>query len=118
MRQATCVDCGMTATVRSFYEMNGGTYCEPCVWKAAREAKEAGRPGEYKALPDDSTCDRCGAYSGDTNDHPLVGRLRLCPICAAQISDWPYPQWLKLSLATMILLLIVALIHGRHYFHA
>jgi len=118
MRQATCCQCGLTTTVRSFYTMNGRTYCEPCVWKAAKEAKEAGQPAEYVALEDNSVCRRCGAYSGDTADHPIVGKLALCPNCAPQVSDWPYPLWLKASLAALLVLLIVALIHGRRYFHA
>jgi hypothetical protein len=98
--------------------MNGKTYCEPCVWKAAREAKEAGQPAEYVALQDNSVCGRCGAYSGDTADHPIVGKLPLCPNCATQVSSWPYPNWLKASLAVLFVLLLVALVHGRKYFHA
>jgi len=118
MRQATCSQCGLTTTVRSFYSMNGKTYCEPCVWKAAREAKDAGLPPEYVALQDNSICGRCGAYSGDTADHPIVGKLPLCANCAPQVSNWPYPNWLKASLAVLFLLLMVALVHGRKYFHA
>jgi tetratricopeptide (TPR) repeat protein len=34
------------------------------------------------------------------------------------VSDWPYPQWLKLSLAGLCLLLFFALLHGRKYFEA
>ena len=98
--------------------MNGKTYCEPCVWKASREAKEAGRPAEYKALEDHSICARCGAYSGDSSDHPIVGKLPLCQNCAPQVANWPYPAWLKSSLAAVLVLLVIALIHGRHYFHA
>lgn len=118
MRQATCCVCGLTTTVRSFYSMNGKTYCEPCVWKAAREARDAGQPGDYVAFEDNSICRRCGAYSGDTSDHPVVGKLPLCSNCAPQVSDWPYPAWLKASLAVLLVLLMVALAHGRQYFRA
>lgn len=118
MRQATCCECGLTATVRSFYAMNGKTYCEPCVWKAAREAKEAGRTASYVALPDNSVCARCGAYSGDSADHPLIGKLPLCGTCAPQVANWPYPAWLKIGMAVLLVLLAVALLHGRKYFHA
>lgn len=118
MRKATCCQCGLTTTVRSFYSMNGKTYCEPCVWKASREAKDAGQPAEYTPLQDHSICARCGAYSGDSADHPIVGQLPLCSTCAPQVSNWPYPAWLKASLAAMLLLLVVALLHGRKYFHA
>lgn len=118
MRQATCCECGLTTTVRSFYNMNGKTYCEPCVWKASREAKEAGSSAAYVALQDHSICGRCGAYSGDAADHPVIGKLPLCGNCAPQVLDWPYPSWLKISLAALLLLLMVALFHGRKYFKA
>jgi len=118
MRQATCSQCGLTATVRSFYSMNGKTYCEPCVWKASREAKDAGQPAEYTPMQDNSICARCGTYSGDVADHPLVGKLRLCPNCAPQVANWPYPVWLKIALASLLALLAFALVHGRRYFHA
>lgn len=118
MRQATCSQCGLTATVRSFYSMEGKTYCEPCVWAASRIAKESGRSVEYVPLQDNSICARCGAYSGDVTDHPLVGKLRLCPNCAPQVANWPYPVWLKVALASMLVLLAFALLHGRKYFHA
>jgi tetratricopeptide (TPR) repeat protein len=118
MRQATCCQCGLTTTVRSFYSMGGKNYCEPCVWKAAREAREAGQPAEYAPLPDFSVCQRCSAYSGDGSDYAVVRNLALCPTCLATISNWPYPQWLKVSLAVLLLLLGFALVHGERYFHA
>jgi tetratricopeptide (TPR) repeat protein len=118
MRQGTCSSCGLTTTIRSFYSMNGKMFCEPCVWKVSREAKEAGQPGGYTAIQDNSICARCGAYSGDTADHGIVGKLPLCQNCGAQVSNWPYPQWLKISLAATLALLVVALVHGRKYFQA
>jgi tetratricopeptide (TPR) repeat protein len=38
--------------------------------------------------------------------------------CAPHIKNVDYPQWLKLGLAALLVLLFVALIHGRKYFHA
>src|ERR1700704_4838625 len=110
MREGTCCQCGLTTSIRSFYSLNGKTYCEPCVWKAAREAKEAGQPSEYVAFNDHSICGRCGAYSGDTADHPVIGRLPLCATCAPQVVNWPYPVWLKGAFALLLVLLVVALV--------
>jgi tetratricopeptide (TPR) repeat protein len=84
----------------------------------SREAKERGEPSEYVSLTDNSVCVRCGASSGDTSDHALVGKLPLCPNCAVQVTTWPYPTWLRATLAGLLVLLGVALMHGRPYFHA
>ena len=93
------------------------TYCEPCVWKASREAKESGLPSEYISLTDNSVCARCGVHN-DTAEFPLIGKHAFCPACAPLITDWPYPRWLKLALVGLLALLAVALLHGRKYFHA
>src|SRR5215469_11095828 len=117
MRQATCAGCGLTTGIRSFYSFEGKTYCEPCVWRASREAKETGRPSEYVSLQDNSVCVRCGISNGES-DFLLTRGKPLCPGCSALIAHWPYPSWLKVSLALLLLLLAVALVHGKKYFVA
>jgi hypothetical protein len=99
MRQATCSQCGLTTTVSLFCSMNGKIYCEPCVWKAAKEAKERGQPAEYVVLQDNSVCAQCGAYSGDMVDHPIIGNLPMCSNCAPQEAGSRYLDWLKVGLA-------------------
>src|SRR5437016_6041791 len=117
MREGVCCQCGMSSNVRSLYLLDSKMYCEPCVWKASREAKEKGLPSDYVSLTDNSVCVRCGASSGVT-DFQLVGKQPLCPPCGQLVQDWPYPTWLKLGLACVLALLVVALINGRKYFHA
>jgi hypothetical protein len=117
MKQGICSQCGMTTTIRSFYSMNGKTYCEPCVWKASREAKDAGQAGDYAPLADHTICARCGMDNG-TSDLPVYGKLPLCSSCAPAVTDFPYPQWLKVSLVGLLALLAVSLVHGRKYFQA
>jgi len=107
----------MSASIRSFYLLNGKMYCEPCVWKASRDAQAKGEPAEYVSLTDDSVCVRCGA-SSDTTDFQSVGNQPLCAPCSQLIQDWPYPTWLKAGLALVLILLVVALYNGRKYFHA
>ncbi len=107
----------MTANRRSLYAFNDKIYCEPCAWKASGEAKEEGESSQYVPLTDNSVCARCGSDNGQT-DLPIIGGLPLCSICGNTVSDWPYPNWLKMSLAFLILLLAVALVNGRKYFRA
>lgn len=65
-----------------------------------------------------SICARCNTYIGSSSDAVQIANLRFCAACGALIKDWDYPQWLKMSLALTLLLLVVALAHGRKYFHA
>ncbi len=117
MRQATCCECALTTGVRSFYSFEGKTYCEPCVWNASNKAKESARPSQYVSLKDNTVCVRCGADNGGT-DFPLVGDKPFCLRCGELITQWPYPVWLKASLAGLLALLAVALVHGKKYFRA
>ena len=112
-----CNTCGMKSHIRSFYEMDGKTYCEPCVWAKAKEAKARGESGEYVALSDHTICARCGLDNG-TTDLQLVGNLAMCPACGGLVQSFPYPQWLKMSMVGLMLLLVAALIYDRKYFHA
>src|SRR5713226_8582731 len=114
MQQATCAGCGLATGVRSFYRFEDRTYCEPCVSKVSREAKENGRPSQYISLKDNSVCLRCGADNGQA-DFPLVGDKPFCPSCGELVTQWPYPVWLKASLACLLALLLVALVHGKKY---
>ncbi len=117
MQEATCCACGLSGPPRSFYSLNGKTYCEPCVWKASKQAAARNEPAEYVSLGYDTACARCGKDSG-TVVLSKVGDAPFCAECQQVVYDWPYPQWLKASLAVLLVLLVVALVHGRKYFAA
>jgi tetratricopeptide (TPR) repeat protein len=118
MSEATCSQCGKKLSIRSLFDLNGVTYCEPCVLTASREAKERRLPSIYVPLITKSICARCNTFLGDSPDSVQIGNLRFCAKCGPLIKDWDYPQWLKVSLAALLLLLVVALVHGRNYFRA
>ncbi len=117
MIQVTCADCSRSLASQEAYELNGRIYCGPCVQKAAQRAKESGQPAGVTRYVDKSICARCSTDIGEGGGVEL-GSVRLCAPCATLVQDWPYPQWLKLSLAALLLLLIFALFHGRKYFEA
>jgi tetratricopeptide (TPR) repeat protein len=62
-----------------------------------------------------SICARSNTYSSGLIE---VGQLRFCEPFATLAQDWPYPQWLKASLAGLCLLLVFALLHGKTFFEA
>ncbi|HYT21648.1 MAG TPA: tetratricopeptide repeat protein, partial [Candidatus Polarisedimenticolia bacterium] len=118
MSQAICSRCGQSFAIKSLFDLNGVTYCEACAQMASKEAREQGHPASYIPLINKSICARCNAYIGSSPDNAQIGTLRFCAACAPLVRDWDYPQWLKLSLAAVLLLLIASLAHGRKYFQA
>lgn len=49
---------------------------------------------------------------------PLVGGLPFCPACREGLYKRTLPKWLSLSMAGLLALLAVALLHGRKFFQA
>ena len=118
MRQATCSRCKATGALQSMFESNGYTYCESCANTVAYEAKQSGHPATFARHIDPSLCARCGTANPSGNDFPVLKKLPFCEKCGPLVEKWPYPTWLKLSLAALLLLLVVALAHGKSYFYA
>src|SRR3974390_1096434 len=115
MSQITCGVCSKELSAAEAYQLNASVYCDACIKPAIKESLQRNQPAHAIRLSDQSNCARCNTYSSTLLE---VGPLRMCHPCAALVSDWPYPQWLKLSLLGLCLLLAFALLHGRKYFEA
>jgi len=117
MPSPTCSECARQLSPTEAFELNEKIYCGPCAEKAAQLAKTAGQPSAVIRYRDKSLCPRCNTYIGQGGGL-AVGPVRLCLPCSELVQNWPYPQWLKLSLVALLLLLVFALAHGRKYFEA
>jgi CHASE3 domain sensor protein len=117
MSQVTCQGCSRSLSAGEAYQLNEMTYCAACVQAAAQRAKDAGQPVQVTRYVDKSICARCNTYIGQGGG-VAVGPAQLCLPCAELVQNWPYPQWLKFSLAVLLVLLVFALYSGRKYFQA
>lgn len=118
MKQATCSRCKASFPLQNTFAYNGQSYCESCAPTIAREAKDVGQTATFTRNVDGSVCALCGAENPAGSDFPFRKKLPFCEKCGPRVERWPYPAWLKLSLAGLVLLLAASLIHGRTYFHA
>ena len=117
MSQLACQECSRSLTSNEAYELNGKILCASCAQAAVERAKQAAQPAQVTRYVDKSVCARCNTYIGEGGG-VAAGPLRLCLPCSELVQNWPYPQWLKLSLTGLSLLLVFALFHGRKYFDA
>jgi hypothetical protein len=118
MSAITCSQCGQTTAASQAYEIDGQINCVGCAEAAVERAKAAGHTVRVSRYVDKTICIRCNTYIGEGTAALESGPMRFCSSCAAVVQDWPYPQWLKLSLFALLLLLVVSLVHGRKYFQA
>ncbi|HEV3206763.1 MAG TPA: hypothetical protein VGZ28_07395 [Terriglobales bacterium] len=118
MRQGMCSECGLKGPLQIYFRQSDKVFCDACTTKLAEPGTGKFRGLEPPSAAIDPTiCARCKADNGNS-EFPLTGKLPFCAECRKQFYERPYPQWLKLSLAFLLMLLVVALIHGRKYFHA
>jgi hypothetical protein len=117
MRKNNCRNCGQEQPLGQMYRVEGQTLCEPCADKMVAAAKIVSHQIEVAHEIDPTICAQCQTDYGGT-ELPLVGGAPFCAQCSQGLYDRPFPQWLKLGLAGALMLLVVALWHGRAYFTA
>lgn len=117
MRQGKCEQCGLTGALGSFKFANEKLYCGRCAQQLADQAKASRQSLEFASVIDPTVCNQCKADNG-YQEFPPIGNLPFCPRCAAALYERPYPAWLKLSLAGLLLLLGFGLVRSVPFFRA
>jgi hypothetical protein len=97
--------------------VGGQPICLPCAEIRDREAKAAGHNLEFARLIDPTICGLCKTDYG-SGELPVVGGVPACANCSKGLYERPYPGWLKLAMAGLLLLLAGSLWRGVPYFKA
>ena len=117
MLQGKCAQCGTSYSLSLFQRVDGRLLCWRCAKDAVEQAQARGASAEIASIIDPTICCRCEADNGST-EFPLIGGFPFCARCASGLRPGTFPPWLKLSLAGLLVLLGVALVHGARYFKA
>ncbi len=117
MRQGQCSQCSSPESLGEMVLLEGAMVCHRCLEARAKAARAAGGRVVFQRISDRSVCARCKADQGD-RDLPLVAGVPLCGTCEAHVYAYPFPPWLKASLAVLLVLFVVALWQGAPYFSA
>jgi len=97
--------------------LNGKPICLSCAQIKAQEAKTGGYNLEFAKIIDPTICGLCKTDYG-SSELPVVGGMPACTNCAKGLYERPYPGWLKLTMAGLLLLLAGSLWRGVPYFKA
>jgi hypothetical protein len=117
MRKASCDTCGSNNPAADMFVLSNKPICRPCAEKQAQDAVAAGREIELGRIVDPTICGMCNADYG-SGELPFVGGSPVCSNCSSGLYERPYPNWLKLSLAGLLLFLAGSLWRGLPYFRA
>lgn len=111
MRKGTCTSCGTEAGLGSMYSANNALKCAGC----AEIAAKSGTNPTIRRVSDPTICANCSADWGNSELQTVAG-LPCCDQCHEKFYNYPFPRWLRASLAFSLVLLAFALAHGWNYF--
>jgi tetratricopeptide (TPR) repeat protein len=117
MRKATCSICGSEQPSGEMFSWENRALCAACSAKRAGDAAASGEAGVPARMIDPTICSFCNS-DHDDRELPLVGDRPACGECTVRLHARPFPLWVKASLALLLVLLGVALWHGRRPFSA
>lgn len=119
MREARCASCGNTDSQAPRYVLapmgstQGKLLCEPCANKELQGApKNTFKVARYL---DPTVCSKCRTDYG-SSELPLVGGAPFCSTCREALYSRTLPKWLNATMAGLLALLAVSLIHGAKFF--
>jgi len=106
MKTVTCSQCKQEFPLNETVAISQQTMCHPCgdTYLKANSTD----PKEIEANTDMTVCASCGKDNGVEE----LGTLCLAPVCAkceAFFRNRPYPAWVKLAMATVVILVIFSM---------
>jgi tetratricopeptide (TPR) repeat protein/ribosomal protein S27AE len=117
MLQGKCEQCGATNSLALFKGVDGRLLCGRCTQQVVEQAKAKRTAVQIVSIIDPTVCYQCKADNGST-ELPLIGGLPFCVRCAPGLYERPFPPWLKLTLAGLLVLLGLGLVHSVPFFRA
>src|SRR5437879_1219944 len=117
MLRGQCAQCGAEGPLRAFTAVGQKLCCYTCSCKLEKEARARGEDPQIHSVIDPTICYKCKRDNG-SEELPAIGGVRYCARCSEELYQRPFPQWLQLSLAALLVLLAFALLHGKPYFRA
>ena len=114
MQFAHCAVCNNSFIKSQTFDVFGRTFCSQCGKKFITGLKpnEPAYDGIIR-ITDPTICAWCNTANGSATLPALIASLPTCATCNARMRNWPYPMWIKVSFA--ILVLIVAGSFAYHF---
>src|SRR4051812_28652403 len=103
MQHARCSACGNELPLSDTFTLQGEIVCEPCCERLVAERADSMKPGDLIRNADHTICGWCRLDSGEQQLR-LLGGIPSCEPCETRMRNWPYPRWIKVSFAALLLL--------------
>ncbi len=115
MTQTECAGCGKHLATSETFLVADKVLCDVC---AGMDPAAPDDPAKRTRNLDPTICAGCGVDFGSTALERLSSGLPVCETCRQKFLHFPFPAWLKLSVAAMALLAVAGLAQNWRFFHA
>jgi hypothetical protein len=99
------------------YQVFGQPHCEPCGNSVLATRHAEVKPGDVSKMVDPTICGWCSTDYGQQS-LPLVAGVPACDPCEQRMRNWPYPLWVKLSFAALLVLALGSFAYNLRFFQA
>lgn len=113
MRREACQACGSSQPLGWMRSVGNKLLCDACTSKLRTQYKNL----RIFKLIDPTVCSGCERDNGDT-EYQLISGRPYCTLCREKLYNRPIPQWLKLALVGLLVLLAGALMNSKRYWKA
>ncbi len=114
MIKAKCTQCGRTLPIKETSKTDDRILCAECYEKLTSTGTAA---SEFRYQTDPTVCGRCGFDNGST-PLPTLANLPMCQQCTDSLRNRPFPSWIKVSLAGLIIFVVLAAVWNMRFFLA
>jgi len=115
MVKVKCSECGRVLPMKDTSRADDHILCVNCYEKLTS------MPGtvtsEFRHQIDPTVCGRCGFDNG-SNPLPTLANLPMCQPCTDYLRNRPFPSWIKVSFAGLILFVVLAGVWNMRFFLA
>lgn len=115
MLKVKCTECGRVLPMKETSKTDDRILCSGCYEKlTSTEGKDT---PEFVYQVDPTLCSRCGFDNG-SNPLPTLAAQPMCEQCAGYLRNRPFPSWIRISFAGLIIFVFLAAALNMRFFLA
>lgn len=115
MIKIKCSQCGKTLPMKETSKVDDRILCAQCYEKLTSTQETVASEFNYQIDP--TVCGRCGFDNG-SSPLPALAGLPMCQQCTDYVRHRPFPAWIKVSFAGLILFVVLAAVWNMRFFLA
>lgn len=107
MNRLKCEHCGQIYPMNVMYKASDRNFCKDCIEEVLQDPDNP-LEGSVEPQVDPTVCATCG-YDNGGNPLEHIAGLPVCQQCEGFLRNRPFPHWIKVSFAALIVLVVFSI---------